>query len=448
MKTVFDPVFERAKIVDVQRPIGRAAAVLQWILVFGLFSLLVFAVLAYGAVEEWSTFTLEAGAAVLFLIWSAKQVVSREIRLSENVLYLPAILFFGLVLAQIVLGRSAYTYVTKFEALRYVSYGVMLLIAAECVKEERARKAFMLAMLVFGACYAFFALIQGFTSNGKVFWVHTPHFHTSSFYGTYIDRDHYAGLMEMLVPIPLVLGFGHLFRRELRALVLFGAVLMGTTIFLSGSRGGMIAFGLELAVFSALAFRSKRKLHAALGSIVLCVLVLGLLLFVGRGQVIGRLGDLRPGIRLQISKDCLRMFARRPVLGWGLETFPTVYPTFRSFYTNLFINEAHNDYAQLLVETGSIGFGLMLWFVIRLYQRGLPVSRRWEFKWDGALSLAALLGCTGLLFHSFVDFNLHIPANAALFYVLCGLAASKLPPSSSRLKRTDLPEPTAAAIEP
>jgi hypothetical protein len=67
----------------------------------------------------------------------------------------------------------------------------------------------------------------------------------------------------------------------------------------------------------------------------------------------------------------------------------------------------------------------MLWFLICLYRHGLPTSRRWEFQWDGAVSLAALLGCTGILFHSFVDFNLQIPANAALFYVLCGLAASK-----------------------
>jgi O-antigen ligase len=131
-------------------------------------------------------------------------------------------------------------------------------------------------------------------------------------------------------------------------------------------------------------------------------------------------------MRLKITKDCLRMFAHRPVLGWGLGTFPTVYPSYRSFYTNLFVNEAHNDYAQLLVETGLLGFGLMLWFLVRLYRSGWPTSRRWEFKWDGAVSLAALLGCTGLLLHSLVDFNLQIPANAALFYVLCGLAASPL----------------------
>jgi O-antigen ligase len=150
------------------------------------------------------------------------------------------------------------------------------------------------------------------------------------------------------------------------------------------------------------------------------------LIFLGKGEVLGRLGDLGPGIRLNMTKDCLKMFAHRPLWGWGLGTFPAIYPSYRSFYTNLFVNEAHNDYAQLLVETGLLGFGLMLWFLVRLYQYGLPTSRRWELRWDGAVSLAALLGCTGILFHSLVDFNLQIPANAALFYVLCGLAASPL----------------------
>ena len=187
----------------------------------------------------------------------------------------------------------------------------------------------------------------------------------------------------------------------------------------------MLAFLLEMVLFAALTLGKKQSPRRALGSVAGCVLILALLVFLGKGQVLGRLGDLSPGIRLDISKDSLRMFFKRPVAGWGLGTFPTVYPSYRSFYTNLFVNEAHNDYAQLLVETGVVGFGLMLWFLVRLYRHGLPTSRRWEFKWDGAVSLASLLGCTGILFHSFVDFNLQIPANAAMFYALCGLAASR-----------------------
>ena len=394
-----------------------------------------FAVLAFGAVDEWSTFTFEAGAAALFLIWAGKQLVSRQVKISKNSLYLPTLLFFGLILAQIALRRSAYGYVTKYEALQYAAYGIVLLIAAESVRAEDTRRIFALAMIVFGTLYAFFALAQELTSNGKIFWIHSPRFH-GTIYGSYVNRDHYAGLMEMLVPIPLVLAVGHVLKGGERALVGFCAVLMATTIFLSGSRGGMIAFVLETVLFAALTFGRRRSPRAALGSVAVCVLILAFLTFLGKVQVLGRLGDLGPDIRLDMAKDSLRMFYHRPVLGWGLGTFPTVYPRYRSFYSNLFINEAHNDYAQLLVEAGLLGFGLMLWFLAQVYRHGLPTSRRWEFKWDGALSLAALLGCTGILVHSFVDFNLQIPANAALFYVLCALAASELSPASSHLRRS------------
>jgi O-antigen ligase len=420
---------------DLERRHGRDPGILQWVLVLGLCALLIFAVLAFGAVDEWSTFAFEAGAAVLFLVWAGKQLVSQELKLSQNPLYLPAFFFFVLILAQIVLRRSAYSYITKYEALQYVAYGIVLLIGAECVRKESARKIFARVMTVFGAGYAFFALAQQLSPNGKIFWVHSPQFH-SSIYGSYVNHDHYAGLMEMLVPIPFVLSMGHLFRGGKRVLVGACAVLMASTIFLSGSRGGMLAFILEVALFAALTFVKRRSPRLALGSMAVCILILALLIFVGKGQVLGRLGDLNPGIRLEITQDSLRMFSKRPVGGWGLGTFPTVYPSYRSFYTNLFVNEAHNDYAQLLVETGLLGFGLMLWFLVVLYRYGLPTSRRWEFQWDGAVSLAALLGCTGILFHSFVDFNLQIPANAALFYVLCGLAGSRLLAQSSRHRRS------------
>ncbi|MBZ5684364.1 MAG: O-antigen ligase family protein [Acidobacteriia bacterium] len=424
MKTSPYAIVDTADPIDLERPLVRRSRILQSVLVVGLCFSLSFAVLAFGAVQEWSTFVFEVGAVVLFLVWAGKQVVSGQVKLSKNPLYAPALFFFVLLLAQVGLGISAYGYVTKYGVLQYVSYGIVLLIAAECVQEEDARKRFALALIIFGASYAFFALAQELTSDGKFFWFYTPRFH-GSIYGTYVNHNHYAGLMEMLVPFPLVVSMGHLLTGGKRVLVAFFTILMASTIFLSGSRGGMLSFVLEIVVFAALILIQRRNPRAGLGVFAVCVLVLAFLFFIGKGQVLGRLGDLGPGIRFNIIKDCIRMFSHRPVWGWGLGTFPTVYPSYRSFYTNLFVNEAHNDYAQLLVETGLLGFGLMLWFLIRLYQYGLPTSRRWEFKWDGAVSLAALLGCTGLLLHSFVDFNLQIPANAALFYVLCGLAASK-----------------------
>src|ERR1019366_6051588 len=176
--------------IDLERQLVRPSGILQWVLVLGLCILLIVAVLAFGAVDEWSTFAFEAGAASLFLILAGQQLVSKELKLSQNPLYPPSFFFFGLILAQIVLRRSAYSYISKYEALQYVSYGIVLLVGAECVREESARKIFALVMIVFGACYAFFALAQELTSNGKIFWVHSPQFH-GSIYGSYVNHDHY-----------------------------------------------------------------------------------------------------------------------------------------------------------------------------------------------------------------------------------------------------------------
>jgi O-antigen ligase len=415
---------------DINRPAGvqdprGAQKILDRVLVLGLCLLLIFGVLAFGAVEDWSIFAFETGATILFLAWAGKQLLSGQVKVSNNPLYLPAFLFFVLILGQLAFHRSAYPFASRYAVQEYVSYGIVLLIASECFRTEKSRKTFALVMIVFGTLYAFFALVQDFTSNAKIFWIRSVRFH-GGIYGSYVNRDHYAGLMEMLVPIPLALSMSYLLRKEMRVLVGFCGVLMAGTIFLCGSRGGMIAFILEMALLAPLSIAKRRRWPAIAAYAALCVSTLAFILLSNDGRGLARIGNLSPGIRPQITMDSLRMFAKRPVSGWGLATFPTVYPEYRSFYTDLFVNEAHNDYAQLLVETGALGFSLMLWFLIQLYRRGLSELEHWRGHWDRAVSLAALIGCTGILAHSFVEFNLQIPANAAFFYALCALAASEL----------------------
>ena len=195
----------------------RESGGIGWALVLGLCALLIFGVLAFGAVDEWSTFVLEAGAVILFLSWAAKQLLSGQIELSKNPLFLPTVLFFLLILAQIALRRSAYGYVTKYQTLQYVSYGIVLFIAAECVKEVDSRRLFAKVMVVFGTIYALFSLVQMLSGNGKIFWLHTPKFNSATIFGSYVNHNHYAGLMEMLTPIPFVLSMGHLLKGGKRA---------------------------------------------------------------------------------------------------------------------------------------------------------------------------------------------------------------------------------------
>jgi O-antigen ligase len=134
-----------------------------------------------------------------------------------------------------------------------------------------------------------------------------------------------------------------------------------------------------------------------------------------------------------------------PLFGCGLGGFESaLYHSVRVLHAHV-IDYAHNDYLQLLVEMGALGFVTMLWFLVVVYRNALKKLTNWTTDINGAVGLAALLGCTGILVHSFVDFNLQIPANAALFYVLCILAAMEPRFGLSRRvhRRHETPEASA-----
>jgi O-antigen ligase len=217
----------------------------------------------------------------------------------------------------------------------------------------------------------------------------------------------------------------------MQRLAIIAAAIMAATIFLSGSRGGMIAFLVELSVLTLFALQRNKKLHMNWIAGLFPVIVVCLLMWLGGSEFTNRVStintetrtEISGGMRMNIVRDGLKMSRQKPILGYGLGTFPDVYPKFRSFYSEVWINEAHNDYLQLLVETGALGLAVMLWFLSVTYFKAAQKLSAWADNPNGMLALAALLGCTGILVHSFVDFNLQIPANAAIFYVLCTLAA-------------------------
>lgn len=425
-------------------------------LLYGVFGLLLFGPVAFGAVEPWSIFVMEAGSAALFLLWIVKQVLEGEIKIKWNPLFFPMGAFGVLVLAQLVFRLSAYPHDTVSLALLYVSYTVLCFLAAQTLIRGSQARSLAIVFLVYGAAMASFALVQGISSNGKLYWIRLPRL-GGWIYGPYVNHNHYAGLMEMLIPIPLVLSLTRLASTKTRNAAAAAAAIMVGTIFLSGSRGGMLAIVAELVILAVLLLKQKRGLRTAIGLGVFLVIVVVLLIWVGGSDLSRRLSpaspshsDLSTDVRKYINRDGFRMFLKKPVLGWGLGTFPVVYPQFRSFYTNFFVNEAHNDYLQLLVEMGVLGFATMIWFLVTLYSRAIKKIGNWSGEISGAATLACLLGLSGILVHSAVDFNLQIPANAALFYVLCTIAASDpflQPARKRRVARTKPPEEIVAVHE-
>ena len=127
-----------------------------------------------------------------------------------------------------------------------------------------------------------------------------------------------------------------------------------------------------------IALTKRRRGRVAAGVGAVCLLVLAFVAWMGTEALWHHFSDLQDWMRLAMSKDGLRMFWQKPVLGFGLGTFTTVYPQFRSFYTNLFVNAAHNDYVQVLVETGLVGFAAVVWFIVEVYRAGLRNVEDWN----------------------------------------------------------------------
>lgn len=415
---------ESRQAEQVSLPLSR----MDYALFASLMALLLFGPLAFGAMETWSLAVLEAGGALLFLLWATQSVIAGRLSVGPNPLLAPMAAFFGVVLVQLLAGTTVYGYTTGIEARKLLLYGVLFVVATRIFSEQKLLLPFAVILAIFGAAVAMLAILQDLTAEGLLYWVRRPRF-GGEIFGPYVNRNHYAGLMEMLAPFALALAMWRGFPVPKRALAGLAFVLAGGSIFLSGSRGGTIAFVAGMVFFAiVLSGRSQSRMIRWSMTGTLLALV-AFLYWLEGSHLLDRFSALKvqdelSGGRLAVYSDALRkMFPVHPWMGFGLGNFALAYPQYRSFYTDVFVNEAHNDVLQVLIETGIVGFACAAWFLINLLRHGLaiPAEGRRRFDLAGMVRLAALTGCVSLLVHSFTDFNLRIPANAALFFVLAAV---------------------------
>ncbi|MGC2108287.1 MAG: O-antigen ligase family protein [Candidatus Korobacteraceae bacterium] len=409
------------------------------LLVGGVFLALAFGVLDMGAVQVEAQFVLRTVAAALFVLWAISQLVRGELRIAPSPLYAPALAFMGLAIIQLVSGVTAYRHDTLVELLNVGCYGVLAFVMLQSLRSAYTDKL-TLGISGFGLAVAVFALLQSFASNGKLFWmVQVPT--DAFFFGPYVNHNHYAGLMEMLIPFPLIFTAQRSLSVARRMFFALSAVVMGVSIVVSGSRGGVVALGCQVLLLALIGRFTRMKRGAAAALLVILMAMAVLLAVVADSAVAARIGTLREpsradvaGWRMHLNRDSLAMWRARPILGWGLGTFPTVYPQFRSFYDDVPIHEAHNDYMQLLAETGAIGGLITIWFLVAVFRQGWRNLSQSRASGDKGITIAAIVSISGILIHSVSDFNLHIPANAALFFAMCAIAAA---PVTQRTKSSD-----------
>lgn len=394
----------------------------------GICVLIAFAVLAFGGVEPWGAAILEIGAAALLVAWGVLVVRRPQAEIHWNWLYVPLVGLGAFAFVQYAFGLSVYPYLTKLVLLEWGAYVILLFLAVESFRTTAQVRRFVWFLVIFGFAVSLFGIVQYFTYHGKLYW--TIPLKAGSPFGPYVNRDDFAGFVELVAPLGLAFLFFRAVRREhLTLLVLFTLVPIGAVI-LSASRGGIFGLFFELILLAFLSRARRIGRNQLLGVAGLALVAGAFIVWLGVGHAIQRFEKLAPGeisrnLRVSIYHDTWRIFVHHPWTGTGLGTLVAVYPRYASFYDGLVLEHAHNDYLELLADTGVVGGLCGLGFIVLLFWIGLQNLRSAADRSRRAIVAGSLAACAGLLLHSLVDFNLHIPANALLFLLLAWLATSR-----------------------
>jgi hypothetical protein len=399
----------------------------------GICALVAFSVAAHGGVEDWARAVLETGGGMLFVFWAVRFCFYNHDEDKEIVvtpLLLPLGGFVLLALGQLLFGATASGYDTRMELNLLIADGIILFLAAQVFRTSNEWRTFIWFVMGFGFLVSIFGILQQLTFNGKLYWFREMRYGGIPF-GPYVNRNHFAGFVELVFPVALVpLVLGKVRKERWMVVGIFGLLPIGA-LFLSASRGGVLSFGVQLVVLIVIMMlRRTGGKHALAGGIVLLLAFL-LVSWLGVHQVLERFSSLQSlevttGKRASMRHDTWRIFLDHRWTGTGLGTLPTVFPAYESLYDGKFVNHAHNDYLEALSDTGAVGGAFGAAFLAVLLVVSLRQLLQTDKPFAAALHLSGLVACIGLLVHSFVDFNLHIPSNTLLFLLMAHLATGEI----------------------
>jgi O-antigen ligase len=403
---------------------------------FALYGLIAFSVLAHGGVEEWARAVFETGAGLLFLCWALLFYAEKRTSLFVTPLLPPLVALLLLAAGQWLFHLSLLPFATRVEFQLLLADILLVFVAAQTIRKLEDWKGFFWFLMIFAFAVSVFGILQHLTFNGKLYWFRELGYGGIPF-GPYVNRNHFAAFAELTAPltlVPLVLGK---VRRERLFIVGVFAVMQVGALLLSASRGGIISFACQIGVLAVVMIRRREKAKAVVAAAVLAA-AFAMVSWLGVRQVLQRFSGMQSvevteAKRLAMALGTWHIFLDYPILGTGLGTIQAVYPAYETLYDAKVVNHTHNDYLEALAETGAVGgfccAGFLVIFFLESRQRLLRPSS----PFGATLQLAAWIGCLGFLVHSLVDFNLHIPANAILFFLLALLATTDIPAPSIRV---------------
>src|SRR3984893_17507235 len=398
----------------------------------GICALVVFGVLAHGGVEDRARAVFETGTGLLFLAWAAWFYLHSDETILISPLLPPMVGFLLVVLAQLLSSTTASIFNTHQEFVLLLADVIMVFLAVPAFRTLADWRGFVWFVMIFGFVFSVFEILQHLTCNGKLYWFREMHYGGIPF-GPYANRNHFAGSAELFIPMALVpLMLGRVRRERWLIVGLFAVVSIGS-LFLSASRGGIVSLAVEVVV--VVMWMSLRRMgpKQLLGGAAVLIAALVMVSWLGVKEIAQRFTSMKAtevssSKRASMRRDTWRIFVDYPWMGTGLGTLQMVFPPYETMYDGRIVNHAHNDYVEALAETGIAGGLCCALFLGLLLFHSLQQLSGGNASFAAVLNLSGLVACSGFLVHSLVDFNLRLPANAQLFFLIATLATSTIVP--------------------
>jgi O-antigen ligase len=375
-----------------------------------LFLMLVFGTCTVFVREAWALQSFQIGVYAVLAVYLLISIWRRSESFSEGwlswLVYLMPLWGVGQILAH----TTSSSFETRQAVLRWGALAGVFFLSQAVTRSGVARKYFLNAFLWFASCMAVLCLTQIFTSQGRVLWMFPTGY--SDVYATFQNQNNYVQFVELALPIALWKAIREGWPAWWYPLA--GGVLYASAIG-SASRAGAVLCTAELLAMLGVGLvrprrsKGRRFSRSAIAALVAVPIFAAVFTFaVGWQRLTERFRTIDPDLtRGAFLMAAVDMAEHRPLTGFGLGTFPSVYQRYAVRDFPFYANHAHNDWAEFAAD-GGIPFLLL---ALIPFAAAIP----------SAVRHAWALGLIAVMLHACVDYPFPRPAVSGWMYALLGV---------------------------
>ncbi|MCK4533157.1 O-antigen ligase family protein, partial [bacterium] len=322
---------------------------------------------------------------------------------------------------------TVYQYPTILKILDILSLAIIFWVIINNFTKKSQINRLLTVIIFMGFSLSFLCILQHLSKGGNTFLGIKPMYARSKFFGPYINGNHFAAYLGMIVPLSIGMGLSEI-KKSKKLLFWFLGIIMALGLLFSLSNGGIVSFiGAMIFLFIFLNSRKSTQKGKWIIATVLCLVIMGVI-WLGINPIKEEASQLFQfnqsesfQSRWPVWKASIKMLKGNWLFGTGLGTFRYVFPKFRPPGINREFRYVHNDYLAVLLNTGIVGFLILFLGGFYYFRNIIKEFYKRRNPYIIAISCGIITALFSMLLHSFVDFNLQIGPNALLFIIITAL---------------------------